>query len=262
MKRNLDGSELEFVQDKRIAFEEKTHTYTVAGIGEMTPVSSVVAKFFKPFDAEYWSRQKTNNETEAARLREEWEAKGLCAAGAGTHMHRQIELYINSGAKPDLLYNFEYCGKQYEMQNTIDISHEWNLFKRFDANVEYRPFRTEWQVYDDEHRIAGTIDLLCRTDDGAFEIFDWKRSSKINPDEVNRWSSGINGLEHLTDTSYIHYCLQQNLYRYILEKNYGLRIARMNLVVLHPSLPNYKIVKIPRMDNELRIIFDFLNRNK
>ena len=45
MKRNLDGSELEFEQDKRIAFEEKTHTYTVAGIGEMTPVSSVVANF-------------------------------------------------------------------------------------------------------------------------------------------------------------------------------------------------------------------------
>ena len=89
MKRNLDGSELEFEQDKRIAFEEKTHTYTVAGIGEMTPVSSVVAKFFKPFDAEYWSRQKTNNETAAARLREEWEAKGFWPAGAGTHIHGQ-----------------------------------------------------------------------------------------------------------------------------------------------------------------------------
>ena len=134
MERNLDGSELEFEQDKRISFEEKTHTYTVAGIGEMTPVSSVVAKFFEPFDAEYWSRRKTSSETAAKRLCQEWEAKGLCAAGAGTHMHRQIELYINSGAEPDLHYEFEYNGTLHSERKSFDISHEWNLFKRFDYN--------------------------------------------------------------------------------------------------------------------------------
>ncbi|MGM9832322.1 MAG: hypothetical protein ACI31A_01370 [Candidatus Limisoma sp.] len=262
MERNLDGSELEFEQDKRISFEETTHTYTVAGIGEMTPVSSVVAKFFKPFDAEYWSRRKTSSDVAAQRLCQEWEAKGLCAAGAGTHMHRQIELYINSGAEPDLHYDFEYNGTLHSERKSFDISHEWNLFKRFDAEVDYQPFRTEWKVFDAEHRIAGTIDLLCRTADGAFEIYDWKRSSKIDPDEINRWSSGINGLEHLTDTSYTHYCLQQNLYRYILETYYGLRIERMNLVVLHPSLDNYEIVEIPRMDYELKIIFDYLKRSR
>jgi ATP-dependent exoDNAse (exonuclease V) beta subunit len=102
--------------------------------------------------------------------------------------------------------------------------------------------------------MAGTIDLVCACPDGTYEIYDWKRSNKVNPTEVNRWASGLNGLEHLTDTSYSHYCLQQNLYRYMLERNYGIRISRMNLVVLHPDYSSYRIVPVPRMDSEVAII--------
>ena len=102
--------------------------------------------------------------------------------------------------------------------------------------------------------MAGTIDLLCECPDGTYEIFDWKRSNRIDPQEVNRWNSGINGLEFLSDTVYHHYCLQQNLYRYILERNYGIAVSRMNLVVLHPDYPSYRRVLLPRMDKEIDII--------
>ena len=64
----------------------------------------------------------------------------------------------------------------------------------------------------------------------------------------------MNGLEHLTDTSYVHYCLQQNLYRYILQKNYGIKVSRMNLVVLHPDMPAYKVVPVPPMEREVAMI--------
>ena len=40
-----------FENDEKIYFEEVTHTYTVSGVGQMTPVSTVVGKFFKAFDA-------------------------------------------------------------------------------------------------------------------------------------------------------------------------------------------------------------------
>ena len=131
--------------------------------------------------------------------------------------------------------------------------------ENFNRETEYHPFRTEWCVYDETTRMAGTIDLLCACDDGTYEIYDWKRSNKINPMETNKWSFGINGLNHLPDTSYNHYCIQQNLYRYILEKNYGLRVSRMNLVVLHPNYDNYRIVPVPEMPREVRIITDCIS---
>lgn len=258
-RKNLNGSEVSFRQDKLISFEEVTHTYTVEGIGTMTPVSTVIGKFFKEFDAMYWSLKKCNNNAvEAARLRDTWQAKGAVASQAGTFMHQQIENYINSGTEPeDMICTTQYEGTYIQQIKDVDISTEWHYFKNFERNTQYTPFRTEWCVYDPDARIAGTIDLLCSCSDGTYEIYDWKRSNKIDPQEVSRFG-GINGMEHLCDTSYNHYCLQQNLYRHILEQYYGMTVSRMNLVVLHPDYDNYRIVPIKRMDKEVKTILNFL----
>ena len=260
IKRNLNGSDISFPQDAKITFEEVEHVYKVAGVGEMTPVSNVVGMFFKPFDAMYWSKKKCfGNEQAAAKLREEWEAKGAFASQAGTFMHKQIEDFLSEHKIPQtLVCEVSYSGNYINKRERVDISKEWSFFKKFDNDTVFTPFRTEWCVFDEDARIAGTIDLLCSRNDGTYEIYDWKRSNKVDPNERNQWQSGINGLGHLTDTSYTHYCLQQNLYRHMLEKNYGIKISRMNLVVLHPDMYNYKIVPVPRMEREVQIILNYL----
>ena len=252
---NLNGAEITFERDKYIEFDEALHQYSVEGHGEMRPVSSIVAKFFREFDAQYWSMRKCNGDVvEAARLREEWDSKGCIASQVGTYLHKQIEDFLNGKRDIDTMCDVCYNGCYKQVCTQVDITREWTFFKAFHSVVGYTPFRTEWRVYDTDARMAGTIDLVCACSDGTYEIYDWKRSNKVNPDETNRWSSGINGLEHLTDTSYSHYCLQQNLYRYMLERNYGIRISRMNLVVLHPDYSSYRIVPVPRMDREVAII--------
>ncbi len=256
-KHNLNNSSISFEQDKYIHFEEASHTYTVDNIGTMRPGSSIISKFFTPFDARYWSLKKCfGDEIEAEKLREEWEYKGAIASQSGTHLHKQIENYLNGENQIDLNCTTKYDGKYIHVKKDINISKEWSYFKTFDKDVTYTPFRTEWCVYDISTHMAGTIDLLCSCADGSYEIFDWKRSNRINPQETNSWSYGINGLEHLTDTAYSHYCLQQNLYRYMLEKNYGLKITNMRLVVLHPDNPSYRLIRIPRMEKEVNIIID------
>ncbi|MGM9802979.1 MAG: PD-(D/E)XK nuclease family protein [Muribaculaceae bacterium] len=263
-QRNLNSSSLSFKQDLQISFEASTHTYTASEIGQLTPVSSVVAMFFKPFDNKYWSLRKCNGDEHAAALLcEEWESKGSFASQAGTFMHKQIENYISQNIEPQTLQcTLTYCGKLLSRKTNVDISREWQHFKAFCRNVQFTPFRTEWCVFDPALRIAGTIDLVCQLPDGTFEIYDWKRSNKIDPNEQNRWAKGINGLSHLTDTSYSHYCLQQNLYRHILEQNYGLKISRMNLVVLHHMNSNYAIIPVPRMEREIDIIANHLRNRK
>lgn len=258
--KNINGSDITFPQDELITFEEESHTYTVAGVGNMTPVSTVIAQFFNPFDAEQASLRKCcGDAVAAARLREEWEAKGTFASQVGTFLHEQIENYLNSKTKPStLICDVEYNGKYVQQKRKIDISKEWSYFRAFDEATTYEPFRTEWCIFDKDARIAGTVDLICARPDGTYELYDWKRSTKIDPNETNPWSRGLNGLEHLSDTSYYHYCLQQNLYRYILQKNYGIKISRLNLVVLHPDFTSYNIVPVPFMDREVNIIINHI----
>lgn len=256
MIRNLNGSDVQFEQDGKLSFDEDAHRYSIGDI-EMRPVSSVVAMFFKEFNAELVSLKKCNgNILEAEKIREVWACKGCVASQAGTFLHKQIEDYFNGKSVPELLCDVSYEGKFVKHNSTIDISREWSFFKAFERDATPVPFRTEWRVYDLESRMAGTLDLVCACEDGTYEIYDWKRSCKIDPKEVNLWSSGINGLQHLTDTSYVHYCLQQNLYRYMLQKNYGIKISRMNLVVLHPELDAYNLVPVPVMDCEIETIIN------
>jgi hypothetical protein len=59
--------------------------------------------------------------------------------------------------------------------------------------------------------------------------------------------TGFNGIT-LPDTAFYHYCMQQNLYRYILEQHYGVRVKAMNLVVLCPDYPTYYVAQVPKMD--------------
>lgn len=260
INRNLNGSDITFEQDGRLAFNEEEHIYTLNGI-EMRSVSSIVAMFFREFDAVGISLKKCyGNEIEAAKLREVWESKGCVASQAGTFLHKQIEDYLNGKEIPELLCDVRYDGKYVKLGDRLDISREWSYFKAFERNTTFVPFRTEWRIYDVDARMAGTLDFVCACPDGTYEIYDWKRSNKIDPTERNPWANGLNGLEHMTDTSYSHYCLQQNLYRYMLEKNYGIRVSRMNLVVLHPELPTYRVVPIPPMEREVSIILERLGR--
>ena len=62
-------------------------------------------------------------------------------------------------------------------------------------------------------------------------------------------------LDHLPDTSYWHYCMQLNIYRHILERNYGKTIVGMYLVGMHPDMEGFQQEKVPLMKTEVEEIF-------
>ena len=103
--------------------------------------------------------------------------------------------------------------------------------------------------------------MVCREDDGQFTIYDWKRSSKVVDTQGNPIVEGFNGKRSLNgislpDTAFYHYCIQQNLYRYMLEANYGLHVKAMNLVVLCPDYSTYYVANVPKMDLLIQQIID------
>jgi hypothetical protein len=115
------------------------------------------------------------------------------------------------------------------------------------------PYRTEWLVFNDEIRLAGSIDMIYAKPGGTFAIYDWKRSKEIKTE--NKYQKGLGPLSHLDDCNYWHYSLQLNNYRRLLEKFYGLVVDELALVILHPNNKSYQIVKLNLMDAEVEAMW-------
>ena len=238
-----------YEQDRYIDFEPEGHIYTYRGDQRLLPVSSLIAYFFEHFDARaaaqrQWERYGVPVEESLKK----WARIGRMASEVGTFMHEQTENFFRDGSF-ETDYAFEFDG---EVEH-IGIEKEKEYFLRFVSDYDIHPYRQEWPVYDTELNVAGTIDMVCRNHDDTFTIYDWKRSRKVvNPlgQPITEGFAGkmsMNGI-NLPDTAFYHYCIQQNLYRYMLEQHYGLKVRAMNLVVLCPDYPTYYVAQVPKMD--------------
>lgn len=241
-----------FTQDSLLSFEPSEHIYLYDGRIQLTAVSNIINQFFVPFDSIRLSERVARRDgVSQCKILEEWDCKGVESREVGTFLHTQIESFFSN--KPmSMSTHFCYDGEFVQVSKDVSIDEEISYFRNFLRENPITPFRTEWHIFDMELKIAGTIDLLCRNGN-HFDIYDWKRSQKASPNETV-WRNGINGLEHVPDISFYHYALQQNLYKYILEKNYGITVEDMYIVVLHPMFGNYQKFKIPNMSREISIL--------
>lgn len=256
-------------RDERIQFEEESHTYTIDGTrAGWTSCTGFLHHFFGEFDADAiiakmmssrnWPQSKYFGMTPAA-IKAQWDAKRDAAAAAGTRMHLDIEHFYNA---------LPARWSKTESERTVDIDTgvaamrevdswepaggpEWNYFCDYQRTYgsRFEPFRTEWLVFDEEHKVAGSIDMVYKKADGTLAIYDWKRAEEIKTE--NKFQSGLGPVEHLPDTNYWHYSLQLNVYRYILQKHYGYTVSELALVVLHPMNSSWRVVQVNIMDDEV-----------
>lgn len=250
-------------RDARLKFWPEPHIYTFDDV-EMTPVSTVIATWFPTFDAESNAERKATPDHPKQQYIEEWACNSCRARAAGTFMHDQIERTLLGKSLSDS-HKFQFSGEYVRADEQIAITREMASFRRFLEEVKPQPYRTEWRICDEQHRIAGTIDFLTRTADGSFIMYDWKRSNKLidpyNHQVIDHtpWRRYAYGhLAHLDDTPYWHYALQQNLYRHMLHTHYDIELSAMYLVVLHPDYNTYHLIKVPPLDAEVRTILSRL----
>ena len=240
--------------DEKIHFNEKDQSYKIDGKSIQFSVSQIIDDFFPKFDSEYWSRVKAKerldflgksysieklNETQK-KIIDEWELKRDEAAKKGTLLHEAIEEYYNRGELTDLIPEFKFFQE---------------FLKKY---PKIQPYRTEWRIYNDELSLAGTVDMVYEKENGELFIFDWKRSTRLVNDAgllmLSDFKYAFDELSHVADNSFNKYALQQNLYKYILEKYYGKKISSMNLLVLHPRYHTYFHLKIPEMNKETEFL--------
>lgn len=215
-------------RDQDISFQEDGHIYTIRGDKYYKSCTTWLKGFFEKFNADKiidkmmdspnWNTSKYFGMTKQ-EIKHSWNENGKRAAEFGTNMHKYIEEFYNGKDIPnEVITTPEICSF---IQFYTDHSH-------------LTPFRTEMMIYDEDIRICGSVDMLFQNKDGTFSIYDWKFSKEIQTHSYGK--KALSPIEYMNDCNTVHYTLQLNLYRVILEKKYGYVIQDMNLVFMHRDL--------------------------
>jgi ATP-dependent exoDNAse (exonuclease V) beta subunit len=237
-------------RDSRILFDEPTHVYTIDGDSNYMSVTTFNHALFEHFNADKiiknmrnskkWSTSKYYGMTDDA-IKSLWDKNRDEAAQAGTKMHYDIECYYNE------------CPNE---NDSIEYEYFMNFTKAF---PDLKPYRTEWTVFHEELKLAGSIDMVFENDEGELLIYDWKRSREIV--KTSNWNkcSNVEEISHIPDTNYWHYCLQLNTYKAILEAKYDKKVVGLYLVCLHPENKNnnFQRINVVNLQEEVKDLFNY-----
>lgn len=239
----------EHERDKYIHFDEPTHTYTIKGTHEgYISVTKLIHYFFPEFDADEIIKKMKNSSkwTDSVyygksdeEIKNEWKQNGKTSSEAGTKMHLAIEQFLNNAH--DIIDN--------DVLQSVEWKYFGTFWKKFGNDLE--PYRMEWEVWVEELKLAGSIDAVFRKkSDGTFLIYDWKRCKDIKT--TNNFENAYYPLNHLPNTNYWHYTLQLNIYRWILETYYGMKISGLFLIILHPNNKSYIRMELNILHDEIQ----------
>lgn len=254
IEENLDRTKKHksVAHQDNIAFEDETHTYhhpkDETGNAEFLSVTTVIDRFF-PFDIERFIQVKAKKEERSEDdVLDEFLKNRDEAAEKGTYLHKQIENFL--------------LGNEYDAKMK-----EFDLFLKFYeeiiADKGFQFVEAEKKILLDEYNVAGTVDALFKKPNkDQYIIIDWKRSKNLLIDgHPKKYGFGyaLSELNHLDNSSYYKYALQQNIYKYILERKYGISISSMNLIVLYEKHDRYYRVDLGNYNKEVAIILDSIN---
>ena len=259
-------------RDEYIQFQEEGHKYTITNdtTSKYTSVTTWNHQHFPKFDADliidkmmkgkkwqpghkYWGM--TKNE-----IKQQWTDNGKSVSQAGTDMHLQIECFMNNDAvsypysHSDLLSHYHEITPS-EKEETL----EWKYFLQFATeHAKFRPYRTEWLVYDEDLKLSGSIDMVYENPDGTLTIYDWKRSKGISAINAFNKFADTECISHMPDSNFWHYSLQLNTYKAILERKYNKRVTCLRLVRLHPECDEntFELIDVPDLTKDVENLFN------
>ncbi|PKL82657.1 MAG: hypothetical protein CVV24_08975 [Ignavibacteriae bacterium HGW-Ignavibacteriae-3] len=207
------------INDGSITLIEETHTYKLKDDPEFefTSCTGFVQYFFKPFDRIGIANNLTESHPNyqhltSQELVEEWDKTAL----EGTLVHSEIENFIlkeETPSHPKSKIAVAWIKKNILEKNRYDIF-------------------PEVIIYSKELALAGMIDLLLYDrETNSYKLLDWKTSRKIETKSFNNKTGNHKATSNLMDCNHVHYSIQISLYRYILEKEYGLNVS--DTAILH-----------------------------
>jgi ATP-dependent exoDNAse (exonuclease V) beta subunit len=259
------------LRDSFIKFYARGHKYEISTDpdSKYTSVTTWNHSHFPKFDADkiiehifkskswgpdhkYWGQT-------VEQIKASWKSNGEQVAGAGTNLHERIENFMNNKSINGVYTQKELYDNYIKNNKNIDDPIEWEYFIQFVKDHPHlKPYRTEWMIFDEDLKLAGSIDMIYENEDGILSIYDWKRSKEIT--KINNWNQYATNplISHMPDTNFWHYALQLNTYKTILERKYGKKIKELYLVRLHPNTQDntYELLEVPILEKEMNDLFE------
>jgi len=184
------------------------------------------------------------------QIKQEWETNRVDASTKGTATHLMLENRVLGRKHVDIVAKHP---KEYQMYLNYETKHV--------IGAGLRPYRAEWMVWDAEMMLCGSIDIVYEYVDaqgrplmqapGApsdgkkhLVIGDYKRSKEIIKYNSYQSMNDKTLACHAGDCNYVHYTIQLCGYKYMLEKNYGVVVDGMFLIVLHPDQRDYIRIEV------------------
>lgn len=157
-----------------------------------------------------------------------WTRMGTLASSAGTAMHLALELKANSeeydATLPEMRLHEQFC-KDYP---------------------QFVPYRTEWSIFSSSLKLAGQIDLIARdmsTSPPTYVMIDFKRCAQLLTRENPYKKFGFGPFANVPDTPYGLYSCQQGIYKWLVEKLYGIKISHCYLLQMHQNMTQYHFIE-------------------
>jgi len=259
-------------RDENIKFYEKGHKYEIVTDpkSKYTSVTTWNHSHFPHFNADEIIRNMMRGKSwkeghkywglKPEQIKDMWNKNRDNAAGAGTNIHYEIECFMNNpNIQPEYTHKDLY--DKYISCQTIckNDSIEWQYFLQFLKDTpNFKPYRTEWMIYHEDLKLAGSIDMVYENEDGTLSIYDWKRSANIT--KINAWNKFAltKCICHFPDSNFWHYALQLNTYRKIIQEKYGKQVTKLCLVRLHPDCEEetYELINVPILEKEIADLFE------
>lgn len=257
-------------RDQYLRFDEPTHKYTIITdlLSKYTSVTTWNHEHFPHFDADKiikrmmssanWTPKNKYWGKTAEEIKQGWSDNGASASALGTDLHYRIECFMNDDLEYEDGEPCEYThGQLMEVykEPVLKVT-EWDYFIQFvKDNPHLKPYRTEWMIYDEDLKLAGSIDMVYDNEDGTLSIYDWKRVKEIMRYSYNKEKATTECIQWVPNANYWHYSLQLNTYKAILERKYGKKVKDLYLVRLHPESNGYELVKCEDMSSEVALLF-------
>ena len=211
-------------------FVEDIHTYYYNGSKVKYSVTQFIKRFFKEFDSETISKKYAEKHgLTQQEVLDAWKKNGDISALSGTAIHSYLE---NAKRGKTLEIDFskaEKLGLKDEVWQRFNMLlpkavsfHQDTLGKLYPVQLEYTVGIKDF--------IAGNIDMLCWNEmAGELQLWDYKNTKDISM--VNNYGEKcLPPFNNEDDCNFIHYSIQLNVYKAILQRVLGIPIGKMYLV--------------------------------
>ena len=242
-----------FTAFNKVTYFDDPHKYFI-GKKQLISVTTLIHKFQEEFDEEFWSAKKSQDLNVPQKdVKHGWRYINKVGITRGSVVHDYAE---------NLFQNKIFPYPKQRVEKIFGCDPIMNSYLKSKAHVDkfYRfsigrliPIITEYVVCDEEHGIGGMVDLLFYNIKAKeFQIWDWKTNKDFDFDGKEKNKPMLLGpLSFLKECDLEIYSLQLSFYKYIIEKNTGIKLGQSYIVWL--SHLQKKFTPIPTLNRDIYI---------